>query len=204
MSDASNARAAAHRDPRDATVRRGHRARASRAGPDAPDRYKSDGLEPGSRGELWAFQGAEHPERERSAWPDAPAAPPYRRAAEPPDARQVALPNSVSRADATVHHCLVLPAAARRLPAWVGRRDAEASEWWARQRPAGARPASSSWSEARDELTQPVGSATQYSIPARAWERRSPVPASAGAGPKESGRAGAAVARRARESRVHG
>ncbi len=138
---------------------------------------------------------------ERSAWQDARVAPPYRRAAVPRDARRVAPLNSVSREDVTVRHRLALQAAARPLPAWVSEQwDAEASEWSARPFLAGERLASSSWSEARDEPTQPVGSEP----PARAWEHRPPARASAGAVPKESGRDAAEAARSATELRVRG
>ncbi len=46
--------------------------------------------------------------------------------------------------------------------------------------------------------------AEAHSIPARAWEHRSPATASAGAGRKESGRAAAVAARSAKESRARG
>ncbi len=76
------------------------RGRASTAGPDEPDRYKSDGRAPDSPGEWSAFRGEAAPER-RARAASCKSRHHIRRAAERPAARQAVPRDSVSRADAT-------------------------------------------------------------------------------------------------------
>jgi hypothetical protein len=119
------------------------------AGPDAPVRYKSGGLEPDSRGEQSAFRGAEHLAREHLAWlAGAPAEPPYLHVAEPRAGQRVGRPNSAWPEDAAGHRrmlCL-LPqfVAAARTQESVLPQAGPASESLAPRRWAGEHPAWSS------------------------------------------------------------
>ena len=117
---------------------------------------------------------------ERSAWPAARQPRHHiRRAAEPQDAQQVA-PLKFGFEGGRSGPLLPCPAlqAVGVSSSRHGSRerwDAALPEWSAPQCPAGARPASSSWSAARDARTRPAGSAEQHSTPERAWEHRSPA-----------------------------
>ena len=103
MSDASCVRAADHRDHSAADCP-DHRVRASRAGPDAPDRYKWDGLVPGLRGEQSAYQGAGRLAQEHLAWRAGELTePPYLHAAELRAGQRVGPLNSAWPEDATGH-----------------------------------------------------------------------------------------------------